>query len=143
METNFTPKRIELGLKKYFDAKKRKVIIDMQRVGETFINESRVNGDYIDQTGNLRSSVGYAIGLNGNEPTVNKTGTQVLKGEKGVEQAKVYGQQLIRDEDEDSLVLAGFAGMEYAIDVESRGRDVITGSTKRAMRRMKFLIRQK
>jgi hypothetical protein len=143
-DTNYSDERVVKGLKRYFEGDLKRIKNNMMRVGETFINEARDNqvNTFIDRTGNLRSSEGYAIGFGGKSPEVNETGDQVKEGSKGIEQAQNFGEQLIKAEDKNTLVLTGFAGMEYAHHVEATGRDVITGATKRAMRRMKALIKK-
>lgn len=37
------------------------IIKKLSYIGEAAVNEARSNGDYIDRTGNLRTSVGYTI----------------------------------------------------------------------------------
>lgn len=45
----------------------------LQRVGESFVNNARSIHTYKDQTGNLRSSIGYLIYKNGREIESNFT----------------------------------------------------------------------
>ena len=135
--------RAEQKLKQYFKNEVKRVANIFTRVGEGFINDARMDGNYKDRTGNLRSSAGYAIGLSGDYPSANFTGPQVKEGLKGQKQALEYGEQLIKNEPGDAIVLTGFAGMEYAIDVEARGKDVITSATKSAMRKLRWIIIKK
>lgn len=88
-------------------------------VGERFVNDARDNGEYEDQTGNLRASIGYAVLENG---SVRKDGISDL-GES---------RELVESVTDDGFVLIGVAGMEYAAAVESKGYDVITGSVPAA-----------
>lgn len=142
-ETNFDAGKVERQLKQYFTAQIDGIRHKMLRIGEGFVNDGRTMGDYQDQTGNLRSSVGYSLGMGGNAPETVKQGDLVRQGRQGLRQGKQAGEQLIKAEDRDALVLVGYAGMEYGIDVEARGRDVITGATKRAMRKMKAIMKGK
>lgn len=49
-------------LDQQYDEKVRKVFINvLEYVGEQCVIEARENGNYKDQTGNLRSSISYAI----------------------------------------------------------------------------------
>lgn len=132
----------DIRLRKYFDGEIRRFMRQFARVGETFNNEAKLEGTYNDVTGNLRSSIGYAIGLNG-EITANDQGGVTKNGEKGNQTGNQYGEQLIAEEPDNGLTLVGFAGMEYAGDVENRKRDVITVATKRAMRRLKSIFKGK
>ena len=108
-------------------------------VGEAFVKRARENGAYKDDTGNLRSSIGYVILYNGK--IIQKNFEQVYKGssqmarknsKKGTNGVK-KGQQLAIEVAEEFIflkgyVLIGVAGMEYAAKVESKGKDVITGA---------------
>lgn len=93
------------------------------RVGETFVNDARLNGEYSDDTGNLRSSLGYII-LNNGEIINSKFSHRNTEGKV---EAFNFAEEL-RKEYSKGLVLVGFAGMEYAASVESKGYDVISGS---------------
>lgn len=78
-------------------------------------------GDYLDDTGNLRSSIGYFV-LNDGKIVKDKfSGTQegIEAGRAALELVKVKrGYQLI-----------GVAGMDYASYVESKGYNVITAQS--------------
>jgi len=96
------------------------------RVGEECINYARIHGSYIDQTGNLRSSIGYAVLDDGREISV-KGFEQVKEGAKGVRSGKQFLKEIM-SRHRNGIVLIVVAGMDYAAEVESRGRDVIAGS---------------
>jgi hypothetical protein len=127
----------DIRLRRYFDNEIDRIMSRFQKIGETFINEARLTKTYRDQTGNLRSSIGYAIGMDG-QATGGNIAPIVKKGQEGHSNADMYGTQLIQSEGGggSNLTLVGFAGMEYAVDVEARKKDVITEATKRAMRRI-------
>ena len=81
-----TPKAdVEAYLKDQLAKREKSIIRTLNFVGITCINEARTNGDYIDQTGNLRSSIGYAIIQNG--VVVNQSRFEQVKdgreGKKG------------------------------------------------------------
>lgn len=99
-------------------------------VGITFMNNARINASFTDRTGNLRSSIGYAVLLNGDVIDEEYEGGNV-NSEEGISQAKKVVRELAMEFDE-GYVLIGIAGMEYAASVESKGYDVITGSTPMA-----------
>lgn len=100
------------------------IINSMRKVGEQFINDARNESTYKDQTGNLRSSIGYFI----------------LKGDK-VLHSDIYGKSTgmkaaidtlkeiinrTRGKKRDTIRLIGVAGMNYASYVEAIGLNVIT-----------------
>ena len=94
-------------------------------IGERFVNLARENANFRDQTGNLRSSIGYAI-FDGTKIIEKKveTGNAELSEAAGT----ILNELKIGETDSGSLVLVVFAGMEYAASVEARGLDVISGS---------------
>lgn len=123
---------------------------------EVVANAKRVN-TYIDQTGNLRSSIGYVIYYNGKEIESSFSATPAAKGAKyiqmgknskgekyghvketpggtgqdGAEKGLAYARSIANESGNDGFVAVVVAGMEYALYVESKGYDVLTGSTLR------------
>ena len=94
----------------------------LQQAGEDFVTGARsmkkTEGGFGDVTGNLRSSIGYAIRRNGEIIFGNFDGnsTGVAAAKRAIDEVeKIKGLQLI-----------GVAGMDYASAVESKGLNVIT-----------------
>lgn len=82
---------------------------------------------YTDRTGNLRSSIGYVIYRNGvklGEDFESHAASE--SGAKGVDTAKGLAES-VAGEYEGQTVAVIVAGMNYAVYVESRGFDVISG----------------
>lgn len=90
-------------------------------VGETFVNNARRNGDYKDQTGNLRSSICYVV---------FKDAKKVSPGPIAQKTKKLI--QELKQKYSKGYVLIVATGMNYAAAVESKGKDVITGSSTQA-----------
>lgn len=94
-------------------------------IGETFVINARsktaAEGGFNDQTGNLRSSICYVVfkdGIKrspGNIPDLSRKLVEELKSKH------LSG-----------YVLIVVAGMNYAAAVESKGKDVLTGSSIKA-----------
>lgn len=82
---------------------------------------------YTDRTGNLRSSIGYVVYKDGVEASSNFEAHGVSEsGSTGVSE----GEQLARDVASkygNQVVAVLVAGMSYAVYVESKGFDVISG----------------
>ena len=57
----FTPADIERMLQQKIAKYEEKIVRILRIVGEKCINEAREHGSYQDQTGNLRSSIGYVV----------------------------------------------------------------------------------
>jgi len=114
----------------------QRIIWTLAMVGENFVNDARNIRTYKDQTGNLRSSIGYIIARDGNIIQENIEGKA-----EGKAQAKKVADEILR-EDKKGFVLICVAGMEYAAAVESKGYDVITGSVPAAKALLKSKIKE-
>lgn len=80
---------------------------------------------YKDQTGNLRSSIGYVLFQDGKEVKRNFYGT----GQGSAEGGKV-AESKAKSRTGDKLIVGVLvAGMNYAVYVEAMGYDVITGAS--------------
>jgi hypothetical protein len=103
------------------------------QAGEMAQNSSRLHGDYKDQTGNLRASVGYTVSKDGN---VLNTGGFVPgggseRGSKGV----VEGSKAVAEKASAArgvYALTVVAGMDYAEYVERRGYNVLSSGEREA-----------
>ncbi len=93
----------------------------MRYIGELCVSEARTNGNYIDRTGNLRNSIGYAVLVDGK---IVEQFTQNAEG--GQESAKLIQQ--LKGNFQHGVVLLVVAGMNYASHVESLNYDVITSA---------------
>ena len=126
----------------------------LAEAGEKAVREAVERGNYQNQTGNLRSSIGYVIAYNGK--ILREGGFHKIRG-KGDNSQKVefttkdgkrvsfWAKGQFGDGSEGSRIGAGFArshikgtsgyafilvaGMEYASYVSSKGYDVIDSGT--------------
>lgn len=119
------------------------IIFRFEQIGEEAVKIARENGSYHDVTGNLRSSIGYVILVDGKVVT---NGTPVRysgakgDGEKGEAAANELLQKL-KAKFPWGLVLIICAGMEYAAFVENvRHKDVLTSAEHLAESLMKKLL---
>lgn len=127
-----TPKtKIKAEFKSQFDEKVLKVCINtLAYVGETCIQEARDNGRYKDQTGNLRSSIGYAVVYDG--ITVSEVRQQLFSGaggdgSRGADEGKKF-LDTVKSKHNKGLALILTAGMNYAVYVEAKGLNVLTSA---------------
>lgn len=112
------------------DLLKKAVARQMSVIGEEVVNYALTNGsglkDYIDRTGNLRSSIGYIVTQDGSQQSQGGF-NQVLDGAEGVQKGEQHAQEIANRGDSGvSLVLV--VGMNYAEYVERRGYDVLSGA---------------
>lgn len=104
----------------------QKAVRGFKYLGEIFVSHAKENVGFTDQTGNLKSSIGYVLFVNGqiHKETyeLHKKGYEGLK--KGPEIAKEIYSTLRRN----PIVLVFVAGMNYALSVESKGYNVLTAT---------------
>lgn len=107
----------------YNPASNEEILRRLQFIGREVCNHARRSGSYKDRTGNLRSSVGFAIVYNGK--IVNKGGFHGK--EEGIKAAQ---SALDRYVEESNVPMVGWAmvmvaGMSYATYVEAKGYNVL------------------
>jgi len=113
-----------------------KIFEILKYAGEQFVNAARTLRTYKDDTGNLRSSIGFVIALDGRIKMEDINGDAI-----GVAAAKETVREVLSDND-NGFVLIGVAGMQYAGFVESRGFDVISGNALEAQNILQRLVNE-
>lgn len=110
-----------------FKQRQERVIMRrLQYIGEEAINTARTSRRYLDQTGNLTSSIGYVILRRGS--IVNKAGFDKTKeGDEGVRQGESLATSLAKDYPHDFALIV-VAGMDYAAYVEAKGLGGMTAA---------------
>ena len=114
------------------------VIYNLKVIGEKCVNEARNlpslsrdderaekphQPNYIDDTGNLRSSIGYVLIVDGQ--IVSESSFEVVgKGKEGSEAGKSFAESLVKDHPT-GIALVVVAGMRYAEYVAAKGYDVL------------------
>lgn len=114
----------------------RKSITWMCSLGERMVKLARDNGNYEDQTANLRNSIGYIViqsnkvvydSFTGNRPPRHDPQQRAdidMAHQRGLQYANEVGASLGGYK----TYLVFVAGMEYARYVEAKGYDVTQGS---------------
>ena len=129
MRNGMTPLFDQQSLERWLNHFQRKaedkMLVFLQAGGEKFIEVARRSGSYKDQTGNLRSSIGYIIAKDGEVVTEN-----FKESDKGTDKTtgKYKGRRLAEEVSTGGYVLVGVAGMEYAAAVEAKGYEVVSGA---------------
>lgn len=110
----------------------RQIIESLCRIGEEAVKLAKLipsERGFTDQTGNLRSSIGYVVVKDGKP--VNVSFAAVKGGHVGVNEGQRLALQ-VGSKITDGYALVVVAGMNYAVHVESKGRDVLTSAEKYA-----------
>lgn len=142
-----TPLFDDSSLERFFDKflgqAEEKFLILLTYCGENFVKLARINGNYTDRTGNLRSSIGYAVVKDGQILRQDhQIAGQGSEGQKGVANARML-VEVLAQEFSSGWALIGVAGMDYALAVESLdGYDVISSSSVATEVIMKEIIKE-
>ena len=139
----FNSNDIERILREKIEKYHQKVIRILRIVGEKCINEAREYGSYQDQTGNLRSSIGYIVLKDGKPiekggfaPT--ERGTK--KGKDGQKEGEAFINKVISQYPK-GFVLVVVAGMKYASYVEARNYNVLSSAELLAEKEVPKLLK--
>lgn len=132
IKADYSAKDIEREIEQQLQRLFRVTLAEFQNIGLRFVQDAKDTQTYNDQTGNLRASIGYIIMYNGSEVDTKFYGDA---GE-GVAKGRAFARSVAAEITE-GWALITVAGMEYASWVESKGYDVITGSTLGANTKMK------
>jgi hypothetical protein len=109
-------------------------------IGKECVKNARTNPGYIDQTGNLRSSIGFMVLRDG--VVVHKGGFEKVRGgTKGLAAGREFMSELVAENDR-GLVLILVAGMNYATYVEATGRNVLKSGELQAEVLIPQLLKQ-
>lgn len=126
---------IEQHIQQQIERNQRAIINAFEYAGVACQNEARENGGYTDRTGNLRSSIGYAIIVDGqihSSSTESNTGGEVAR-QQILELASKFPHGI-------ALVLV--AGMKYAAHVEAINLNVLTSAELLAEQLVPSLMKQ-
>lgn len=119
------------------------LVYNLCAIGEQVLIAARSTNSYKDQTGNLRSSVGYIVAIDGEVVRMSDfdpsdRGTDKTTGQNT---GKAYAQKLIEKYPK-GIVLLVVAGMNYASYVSAKGLDVLDSSELLAERLIPKMLKQ-
>lgn len=110
-------------------------------IGERCINKARRDGNYKDQTGNLRSSIGYVISVDGQVISYSDFQSVKSSGRGGSKEGLKFAREIAKEYPNDMCLIV-VAGMKYAAYVSAKGYDVIEGAELLAEEQAKKLLKQ-
>lgn len=124
------------------DERMQAAIEMLDRAGLEATREMRTGRRYTDRTGNLRSSTGYAVVMDGR---IVRGGHFTAVTPKGAE-GKKTGEDLVREAAHEighgSLALVLVAGMKYAYYVERMGLNVTDSGVQVARQEVDAMARE-
>ena len=139
--TQLTPmSEIERYTEEQIERLKISILRTFMYIGEACLNKARSADSYKDQTGNLRSSLGYVVAVDGR--VVYQSDFQTVKqGRDGSEKGAAFAKKLVRRFPH-GVCLIVVAGMEYAAHVKNKGYDVLDSSELLADRIVPSMLKQ-
>lgn len=124
------------------DVLREEILQGLAYLGEECVKRVREKGrdnDWMDQTGNLRSSIGYAVHDHGVE-FAKSTFNTVMDGTEGSQKGQLYIKE-IAGKYADTYLLLVVAGMDYADYVETK-RDVLASTETWAKNRIDMIMKR-
>lgn len=139
IKCNVTADDINRYIKEQVERQQQAIIYQLCDIGEQVVNHARLlpspsaddfkggitphQPNYMDWTGNLRSSIGYIVAVDGE--VVQMSNFEPTKGgEEGSAKGRQYAMQLVEQYPQGAVLIV-VAGMEYASYVTGKGYDVI------------------
>lgn len=135
-------REVEGFIKAQQEALERVVVNVLARVGEECLTIAREQGNYTDRTGNLRSSIGYAVV---NKGFISTLGFVKLtkEGHDGADEGLAFLRERASKASKDGISLVMTAGMDYAAYVEAmKGKWVLSKVEIEAPKKAKDFMQQ-
>lgn len=130
LRANFSQEEIREKLNQAKIKLDKTIITRLSKLGIEAVNHARNVNSYKDQTGNLRSSIGFMVINHGK--IVVKSGFEPVQGKLDLgDHGVTVGEKYITDlaaNYPNGYVLVVVAGMKYAAEVEARGLDVLASA---------------
>jgi hypothetical protein len=127
-------------LEKEIEKKEKALINALAYVGESCLAEMRSNYNYQDQTGNLTSSKGYVLAVDGKVIKASSFDT-VKSGAQGAATGEAFLRR-IAGQFPRGIVLVVGAGMKYAFELSAKGYNVIDSAETMAARLVPVILKQ-
>lgn len=134
-----TDRALAAYLSREFARRERAILHVLGYVGEQCLRAARLSDGYMDQTGNLRSSVGYMVLQHGR--VVGRGAGMSGGGAGGVRAGEGFLRELA-GRFPVGFALVFVAGMGYAVYVSATGRDVLDSAELLAARLVPRLLRE-
>jgi hypothetical protein len=147
----FDPRNISKRIDKFKKERIQKEFDFLTYIGIKAVTYAKTKHTYHDQTGNLTSSIGYAIIIDGDIVRTGGGKSTFIKGDgnptkiASTEMGRFNAMNVLDDiaaQYPTGMILVVVAGMEYAAAVESKGYDVITGSSREAEKLRDYIKKQ-
>lgn len=143
IKPNFTAADIRARMNRMLELRKKALIGQLFYIGEECLTQARSGHKYLNQTGNLCSSIGYCILDDGkiiSEGEWKAVAGGKGDGEEGKKQGVAFLHDLAAKQTTKGIVFLMVAGMPYAQYVEAMSLDVLDTSEQMAQRKIKDML---
>ncbi len=137
IRATYTDKQFDKAMQDALLRAEQAYIDGLIEIGIAFVADAKANGQYENDTGNLRSSIGYIVAKG--RKVLSSSFKVVAGGNKGRSKGYFLAKSLLANNPDKLIRLIVVAGMDYASILESKGRDVLTGSSLRATSNLRQL----
>mgnify|MGYP004527051035 CR=1 FL=1 len=140
---NFTDADIRSWMDRKIERRKTALVGRLFYIGEECLKQARGGHKYLNQTGNLCSSIGYCILVDGaivNEGEWKAVSGGSGDGEEGKKQGLAYLHELAARQTGRGITFMMVAGMSYAQYVEAMSLDVLDTSEQMAERKIREML---
>lgn len=143
----FTKEDVKRRFDRFLQVVEKRQIERLQALGEECVTHARLippERGFTDRTGNLRSSIGYVLFKDGQAIHDN---FQEVNGPEGgnaataIGESKALADRVVKRHPK-GICLVVTAGMNYAVHVEAKGRDVLTSAEHLAMQRLPKMVQE-
>lgn len=143
IKPNFTTADIRARMSRMLELRKKALIGQLFYIGEECLTQARSGHKYLNQTGNLCSSISYCILDEGkiiSEGEWKAVAGDKGDGEEGKKQGVAFLHDLAAKQTTKGIVFLMVAGMPYAQYVEAMSLDVLDTSEQMAQRKIKDML---
>ncbi len=143
VKSNFSARRIRERVDAAIENRRKAIIAQLFYIGEECLANARANHLYLNQTGNLCSSIGYCIIADGqivHEGEWQVTAGAQGEGKEGVQKGMEYLHRLATEQPQEGITFLMTAGMPYAQYVEAMSLDVLDSSERMAQAKIKEML---
>ncbi|MDM1547380.1 hypothetical protein HX096_05835 [Empedobacter falsenii] len=140
IKPNFSNKDLDKLNQIIIDDTLQKCIKAYLVLGESVVSHAKDSVGFTDRSGNLRSSIGYVLFVNGQ--VYREAYTLHKEGHEGLIEGKQFARELASKARKAPIVLVFTAGMNYAYSVESKGYNVLSASENYAKQVADLIIKQ-
>lgn len=143
VKNNIDAARIRQRIEAAIQNRTRAIVAQLFYIGEECLANARANHLYLNQTGNLCSSIGYCIIVDGeivHEGEWRQVAGKQGNGQEGKQKGMEYLHRLAAEQPAQGITFMMVAGMPYAQYVEAMSLDVLDTSQQMAETKIKGML---